>query len=58
MIRGEPKAGVMHCVIFTGFLILLASAFCFNAGYGTWVRARLEPHLTPAKRATKKAGGH
>ena len=24
MIRGEPKAGVMHCVIFTGFLILLA----------------------------------
>src|SRR4030095_16400228 len=24
MIRGEPKAGVMHCVIFTGFLVLLA----------------------------------
>ena len=20
MIRGEPKAGIMHCVIFTGFL--------------------------------------
>ena len=36
-----------------GFLILLACAFCFNAGYGTWVRSRLEPHLTPAKRATK-----
>ena len=24
MIRGEPKAGIMHCVIFTGFLVLLA----------------------------------
>ena len=24
MIRGEPKAGIMHCVIFTGFLALLA----------------------------------
>ena len=24
MIRGEPRAGIMHCVIFTGFLILLA----------------------------------
>ena len=24
MIRGEPRAGIMHCVIFTGFLVLLA----------------------------------
>ncbi len=24
MIRGEPAAGIMHCVIFTGFLALLA----------------------------------
>ncbi len=24
MIRGEPAAGVMHCVIFTGFMLLLA----------------------------------
>jgi Fe-S oxidoreductase len=24
MIRGEPAAGVMHCIIFTGFMLLLA----------------------------------
>ena len=36
-----------------GFLILLACAFFFTAGYGGWVRSRLAPHLAPAKRATK-----
>src|SRR5947209_3185665 len=36
-----------------GVLILLACAFMFASRNGLWLRARLEPHLTPVRKRAK-----
>jgi tight adherence protein B len=40
----------------TAILVLVACAFLFSAPKGTWVRARLAPHLGSKKRNARQAG--
>ncbi len=50
---GYSSAGTIAVSVLAGFLVLLAARFWFAARQGSWVRARLEPHLGVVREAGK-----
>ncbi len=50
---GYSSAGTLAISILAGLLVLLACRFWFAARQGSWVKARLEPHLGVVREAGK-----
>ena len=50
---GYSSTGTLAIAILAGLLVLLASRFWFASRQGSWVKARLEPHLGIVREAGK-----
>ncbi len=50
---GYSATGTLVIAILAGFLVLLACRFWFASRQGSWVKARLEPHLGVVREAGK-----